>query len=233
MLRAGSRARHHERDADADQAALQAGECTAILLRKQSQTAHNLALMLDYGPVLGLRPCEFFGLRLVQRTLFIVSAKYSLENGRGLAEERVITLTEEFSQNDLLELGDLIAGLNEQLAAAGGDRAKLVKRYGAMLRGVRARVSSARLVTLKTTRHQFRANMSRAGYSRAEVSAAMGHLVTDTSGNYGRTNKGWRSYPGYRPIEIPAELVARVRLGARSAARITYGYSRNRQGFAP
>jgi hypothetical protein len=194
-----------------------------ILRARPSATAQNLSEMLQYGPELGLRPCEFFGAQLVGRTLFIKAAKVSPQNGRGIAAERPLELLEEeFSETDLDAIGSLVESLNAELDAVGGDRTKLVRRYGDMMRRVRGQVASARRVTIKTMRHQAKANLSRAGYSREEISAILGHRVTDTADkHYGLANRGWSSRPGYRPIAVPDELVSRVRHGARSKARRT------------
>ncbi len=191
-----------------------------ILRAHPSGTAQNLSEMLQYGPEIGVRPSEFFGAQLNGRTLIVRAAKVSPQNGRGLRAERPLEL-QDFSDLDIEAIGDLVQRLNRELDAVGGDRSKLVRRYGALTRRVRKLLPSARRVTLKTMRHQAKANWARAGYSREEISAMLGHQVTDTADkHYGLRNRGWRARPGYRPVSVPAQLVAEVRHGARTKARI-------------
>jgi integrase len=192
------------------------GALVSILRRRSSETARNLADMLDFGPEIGVRVCEFFGCRLVKRILWVSSAKYSEANERGIAEFRPIELLQ-FNDQELGELADLIARLNCELEAVNGDRSRLVRRYSAMMRRVRDLVPSASSLTIGATRHQFRANLAAAGYSREEISAAMGHAVVGTAEtHYGRKSKGWYPNENYRPISVPASVIARVRAGAKS-----------------
>jgi integrase len=191
------------------------GALVSILRRRSSETARNLADMLDFGPEIGVRVCEFFGCRLDKRILWVSSAKYSEANERGIAEFRPIELLQ-FNDQELRELADLIARLNCELEAVNGDRSRLVRRYSAMMRRVRDLVPSASGLTIGTTRHQFRANLAAAGYSREEIAAAMGHAVVGTAEtHYGRKSMGWYPNENYRPIGVPASVIALVRSGAR------------------
>ena len=96
------------------------GALVSILRRRSSETARNLADMLDFGPEIGVRVCEFFGCRLDKRILWVSSAKYSEANERGIAEFRPIELLQ-FNDQELRELADLIARLNCELEAVNGD----------------------------------------------------------------------------------------------------------------
>jgi hypothetical protein len=199
------------------------GALISILGQRDNETARNLADILDFGPEIGVRPCEFFGCRLKGRILWVSSAKYSEANERGIAECRPIELLG-FNDVELGELADLIARLNRELAAVGGDRTKIVRRYSAMMRRVRDFVPSASGLTIGSTRHQFRANLAAAGYSREEVAAAMGHAVVRTAeAHYGRKNKGWHPDKRYRPIGVPANIIACVRSGTRARSREVAG----------
>jgi hypothetical protein len=194
---------------------------TAAASANLHPTSQNLAIMIEYGVDLALRPCEFLGAELEGRTLWIKAAKVSEANARGLDERRPIELLDAFDETDLETLSGLFARLNVELAAAGGDRTKIVRRYAAALRGVRRQVPKAKGVTMYTARHQCRANWARAGYRSAEIAALMGHGSEQTNGdNYGRTNKGWTPEWGSKPIDAPAVLTARVRVGARAKAML-------------
>ena len=147
-------------------------------------------------------------------------SKFAPCSQRGLAPQREVILLDKFDEPDLERLVGLFARLAAELAAVNGDRERLVRRYADALRRIRAKVPAAARMTLCTTRHQFRANMARAGYSAAEIAAAMGHRSAQTNtGHYGRGNKGWPPVFGTKPIDVPAKLVARVRPGARAKAK--------------
>jgi integrase len=195
------------------------GALVSILSRRRSETAQNLAEMLEFGPEIGVRPCEFFGCRLEGRTLWISSAKFSEANERGIAESRPLELLQ-LNDHELKELANLIERLNLELQAVGGNRTQLVRRYSALMRRTRDLVSTASRLTIGSTRHQFRANLAKAGYSREEVAAAMGHAVATTAEtHYGHKSRGWSLKENRRPISVPANLVARVRPGTRAKSR--------------
>jgi hypothetical protein len=193
----------------------------AVAAFNHHPTSQNLAIMTEYGVDLGLRPCEYIGAELEGRTLWIRAAKVSGVNARGLDERRPIELLDAFDETDLETLSGLFARLNVELAAAGGNRTKFVRRYAATMRSVRRQVPKAKGVTMYTARHQCRANWARAGYPSAEIAALMGHGSEQTNkDNYGRTNKGWTPEWGSKPIDAPANLTARVRVGARAKAKL-------------
>ena len=192
----------------------------AAASRRTGATMQNLSEMLEYGVMVGLRPCEFIGAKLDGRELTVRCAKFSEENQRGLAPQRPLILLDAFDEADLERLGGLFARLAVELEAAKGDRELLVRRYAEAFHRIRVEVPAAGRTSLYTARHQFRANMVRAGFSAAEIAAAMGHASAQTnSAHYGRGNKGWRPVFGEKPIDVPAKLVARVRVGARAKAK--------------
>ena len=80
------------------------------------------------------RPSELIGARLDGRRLYIVSAKVSAANRRGLSDTRVIGLLDEFDKTELDELSQLLARLSDELVAVNGDRTRLVRRYADALR---------------------------------------------------------------------------------------------------
>lgn len=204
---------------------------TTVASGNPNATSQNLAIMIEYGVDLGLRPCEFIGAELEVTTLWIRAAKVSTANARGLDQRRPIELRDAFETADLKILSGLFARLNVELAAVGGDRTRLVRRYADALRRIRGMVPAAKGVTLYTSRHQCRANLARAGYSPEEIAAIFGHGSSQTNrDHYGRTNKGWRPVWGCRPLDVPASLTARVRPGARAKAKLA---SERRAADAP
>jgi hypothetical protein len=180
----------------------------------------NLADLFEFGVKTGARPCELFGAKLEGRKLILRSAKFSEANARGLKEYREIDLLDDFDEVDLDGLGRLLSRLAKELASVGGNRTRLVRRYGAALRVLLRGLPWASGITLRTTRSQFRANLARAGYSHAELAAALGHGSAETGpSNYGSTNKGWRPN-GSKPIGVSQEVVDKVRPGGRAKAKI-------------
>lgn len=187
---------------------------------RRSPTFDNLADLFEFGVKTGARPCELFGAKLEGRWLTICSAKFSEANERGLGNYRKIELLDDFDEYDLDGLQRLLSRLSKELSAVGGNRRLLVRRYGDALRVLRHGLPWAAGITLRTTRSQFRATLARAGYSRAEAAAAMGHGSEQTGpSNYGSTNKGWRPN-GSKPIGVSQESVRKVRPGARAKAKI-------------
>lgn len=192
-----------------------------VLSAKPHSTSQILADIIEYGPAIGIRPCEFFGAELEGTTLWICAAKVSRANERGLDKRRPIELRDAFDEADLERLANLFARLDFELKAVDGDRIRLVRRYAAALRRVRGKVPAAKQVTMYTGRSQFRANLARAGYPPTEIAALMGQASAQTNGDhYGRSNRGWRPIFGSRPVDVPAKLAARVRPGARTKAKL-------------
>jgi hypothetical protein len=186
-------------------------------------TYKNLAGLFEFGVKSGARPCELFGARLEGRTLIITSAKVSADNDRGLGKDRSIELLD-FDEFDIEGLKRLLSRLDAELAAVGGNRTLLVRRYGAAWRELRKEEAWAALITLRTTRSQFRATMKRAGLSNAEIAAALGQACDETGpSHYGSANKGWRPIQGQRPIAVPEATVKLVRVGARTKAKLARG----------
>lgn len=180
----------------------------------------NLADLFEFGVKTGARPCELLGAKLEGRKLIICSAKFSEANERGLGKYREIELLDDFDEVDLDGLGRLLSRLEKELSSARGNRTHLVRRYGEALRNLLRGLPWASGITLRTTRSQFRATLARAGYSPAELAAAMGQGSAETGpSNYGSTNKGWRPN-GSKPIGVSQEVVDKVRPGGRAKAKI-------------
>ncbi|MCK1405297.1 hypothetical protein [Bradyrhizobium sp. 76] len=202
---------------------------------KKTRTYVIVGAMMEYGPDLVTRPCELIGGIMTGRWLSIRAAKCT--NGRGVGEIRNLGLKDAFTDFDLEEVRDLLTLLREDLQKVGGDRSKLVRRYGAALRRLRQGVSWAKGITLKSTRAQGRANLARAGYTAFEIASIMGHASAETSAShYGRKSQGWKSSHNRRPLAISERALGRVRPGARTKAKIARGqpltFSEARDAFA-
>lgn len=109
-----------------------------VLAAKGTSTSDNLADMLEFGPRLGLRPCEFFGTKLEGAVLKVRSAKFSASNGRGIAQYRPITLCPTgFDEFDFDALRRLLERLAHELKDVDGNMGLLVRRYAAAMRRAR------------------------------------------------------------------------------------------------
>jgi hypothetical protein len=189
---------------------------------KKNRTYDIVGALLEYGPDLVTRPCELIGGILSGRWLSIRAAKCT--NGRGVGEVRNLGLKEAFTDFDLDGVRDLLSALRQDLEQVGGDRTKLVRRYGDALRRLRKGIPWAKGITLKSTRSQGRANLARAGYTAFEIASIMGHASAETSAShYGRTNRGWKTSHNRRPLAISKRALSRVRPGARTKAKIARG----------
>lgn len=198
------------------------GTLAFMAYAKKKRTYDIVGALLEYGPDLVTRPCELIGGIMTRRWLSIRAAKCT--NGRGVGEIRNLGLKDAFTDFDLEGLRDLLKLLRQDLQKVGGDRSKLVRRYGAALRRLRKGISWANGITLKSTRSQGRANLARAGYKASEIASIMGHASAETSAShYGRRNQGWKSSYNRCPLAISERALGRVRPGARTKAKIARG----------
>jgi hypothetical protein len=182
-------------------------------------TGEDLADYLTFGPKLGLRLCEWTNARLEGAVLTVPCGKYSIPNGRGIAAHRTQLLR--LDEHELARLDRFLKRLNSEIQSVGGREDLILRRLGRLLRQIR-RHAGARRVTLRTARHQFTANLRAAGYSREERAAALGHAAADTSDqHYGKRNRGWRTLG--RWFEVPERLMASVRPGAKTKAKLNNG----------
>jgi hypothetical protein len=195
------------------------GTLAFMAYAKRRRTYDIVGGLLEYGPDLVTRPCEVIGAILSGRKLSIRAAKCT--NGRGVGEIRNLGLLEAFADCELDGVRDLLTSLRQDLEKVGGDRTRLVRRYGAALRRLRKGIPWAKGITLKSTRSQGRANLARAGYTAFEIASIMGHGSAETSAShYGRTNRGWKPNPDRRPLAISEQALAKVRPGARMKSKI-------------
>lgn len=174
-----------------------------------SPRQQNLWIMLIFGPSLGLRPWEWPTAHIRGTTLHIPSAKVSPALGRGLAAERLIDISL-FPSQFRLALSGVLDRLKLEMQGP-DDSAKVMLRYARLLRRVR---EDPRL-TLRTVRHQFRANMRADGWQPEEIAVAMNHTTTKSQAGYGKAAKP--SKPRFK-IGIDRSLVSSVRQPGLSTA---------------
>lgn len=191
------------------------------LFREGTDAARVAAGILEHGVRLGLRPSEWFSAHKVGNVLRCRSGKYSVENGRALGETRDVSL-QGYDADDLADLADLLAAIARVLAQAG--RADLaLRRIQAVLRNVRSEIGLGG-ICLYTSRQQCRANLAAAGLTREEIAVWMGHASADTAGShYAPARKGWRSARHFKPAPVDDALLARVRPGAKTSAKLRRG----------
>jgi len=186
--------------------------------RIDSRVARQLAMVLLLGPVVGIRPYEWPSVRREGAALVVDCAKFSVANGRGVAETRSLTLPTAFQTPEFLRrLERVLSEMRGDVEAAGGDVSVTMACLARLLRQIRGKRST---VTLRTLRHQYRANAALRERDAAWIAAAMGHASADSQQSYGRKRRGWRSMPLAAPEQ---ELVARVRLGASTMSKIRCG----------
>jgi integrase len=196
---------------------------TAVLLRRETPIRQIAAGMLSHGTRLGLRPGEWFTVRINDRQMSVRSAKFSTANSRGLAERRPVPL-DDYSDADLVALNALVKQIGQELQAA-KIPAHLLRRCQAAVRAARQQLRAAKTnLCLYSSRQQFRANAAAAGSSNEEIAVLMGHVSADTNqSHYGRAAKGWKSARYSIKPTIQADLIARVRPGARTASKLRAG----------
>jgi hypothetical protein len=188
-----------------------------IAAARESPSGRNLADHFRFGPQFGLRNFEWFGAVLDGTKLKVPCGKYSVPNRRGIAEYRTL-LAQDLDASELARLAEFLGRLRSEMRRANGRGDLVLRRQSYLLRAIRDDAGAPR-VTLRTVRHQFTANLRKAGYSREERAAALGHAAADTSDDhYGKPNRGWKGLR--RWIELPAELTRQVRPGAKTASKL-------------
>ncbi|MGL4404287.1 MAG: hypothetical protein ACRCT6_00880 [Notoacmeibacter sp.] len=188
------------------------GETSRIatkLSKSRSTSARAVSVFLFANQLLGLRPVEWLDTHIEGHVLTVKCAKFSLENGRAIAEKRTIFLPESFSPAQIEAIKETICTLKKLVVDAKGDRTKVVRHLGNVLRAVRDETSK---VALRTTRHQAKSNFLANGLSHFEIAALMGHASASTAqAHYGQRSRGRK----LRAVAQPdPQLVNKVRDGA-------------------
>lgn len=181
----------------------------AACSRRKSKSARILANVLAFGPLLGLRPHEWPGTTIAGDRLFVPSAKFSVENGRGLQPVRELRLDRSiFTPSAIAHLSQFFQFLDDELANCRGDIGRLMRRPARLLADIR-RGASVPNITLKTTRHQARSNFVSDGVSTGEIAALLGHASAATAAtHYGMRRGGWGVKVG---VSAEAEVIGMVR----------------------
>jgi integrase len=181
----------------------------------------------------GLRPCEFehanlkFEPDLGQYKLSVKNAKHT--NGRGHGEFRTIWLSTETTALGIID--NVIARSKSPLNASG--RPVSHNKYRQQCQRGLAQVIKKlfrrrkRKICLYSARHQFAANLKRAGYKPKEIAALMGHASDRTNTiHYAKSNTG-NSLPCLPEAEITD--VAKI----RSALKPNPYHSSNEINYSP
>lgn len=174
-----------------------------------------LEMINAYGTRVGLRFSEWFNCQIQGTELIVKNAKYSTANRRGLAPTRSLTLNVGFCDAEICDLEFGLDRLRELVRRCGLEQVK--KKLHARLRQVADVPSRRRMITFRTYRDQFRANLRADGHDRPTIAAAMGHSSADSQQSYGVTHRGRK---GQGLATCSAELAAKVRPGANTTARM-------------
>ena len=95
------------------------------------------------------------------------------------------------------------------VASEAGDKSVVLARLRELLRTVRGKSK----ITLRTLRHQMRANLKQSGYHESDIAVIMGHAAEETNRvHYGRHRRaGWSQPVHINPDE---QLFDKLRPGA-------------------
>ena len=170
---------------------------------------------LAAGLITGLRPIEWVDAEILdvdgEKALRVINAKQS--HGRAHGYDRILLLGS-LSIPEFAAIERHIELVRRSAEIAGG-YASLFKKLSDFvhLSTRKCWTRRAQYPTLYSLRHQFAANLKRAGVSRAEIAALMGHGSDETAGfHYGKKLAGEQI--DSRIIALPAN-VERVRVKAK------------------
>ncbi len=198
-------------------------------VRTNTRTAAMLAGVVHFGAKLGLRPSEWMDAHLDGGVLVVRSAKYSIENQRGLAEDRRLFLVRErFSARDMANLRMTLGLIQREIRRASGDHWKVLRRLSRMFTKLGAEVGLKR-ATLRVLRHQARSNLAAAGLDTPAIAGVLGHASEASQVAYGHARSGWGEAPCV--VADPA-LVAKVRPGASLSSKMRRGEALNWREFS-
>ncbi|WP_419642403.1 hypothetical protein [Thiolapillus sp.] len=168
-------------------------------------------LWLSAGIWTGLRPSEWrhaaYAERNGQRLFVVRNAKAT--NGRAHGRTRTLII-DNLTEEQVAQVKWLAAHLG---AMNDMDYARCYLRCRKYLAGINKALWPRRKkrITLYSARHQYSANLKKAGATRAEVAAAMGHASIDTAGeHYGRRISGKRGQRMALPSEKDVRAVMKL-----------------------
>lgn len=185
---------------------------TVLRLRSLgTEMARRLADLLNVGEFVGLRPWEWPNAKVEGSKLLIQSAKFSEAMGRGLVEARELDL-QPLGTETIATVATICTDLQIELRRSGRSEC-VMSRYARLLR----RHRTDPMMTLRSTRHQFRKNLQAAGWSREAMAVAMNHASSSSQHAYGRDAKGRKGLklPGIDETVIPSVRPARPHAAAR------------------
>jgi len=102
---------------------------------RKSAAGRNLADHLRFGPKFGLRNTEWFDAKLEGTNLKVRCGKFSIQNGRGVAEYRTL-LAQDFDAAELGRLAEFLARLRSETLAANGRGDLVLRRQSYLLREI-------------------------------------------------------------------------------------------------
>lgn len=208
----------------------QVAAITAALLSNSTPIRQITAALFEHGVELATRPSEFLTLGQDPTGQFWVrSAKYSLENGRGLQPARIVP-TDHYQPWETAELEE-ISGLVAAERARGATFSRLLRRCQHAIRQARAIVGGrSRSLTAYTVRHQARANYVAMGLPAEEIAVIMGHASASTAqSHYSPGRRAWQGMGNLPRPTVDPNLVALVR-----PAHPSRGWDRSRgEAIAP
>ncbi len=144
-------------------------------------------LLVDGISLLGARPCEFldgaeFNWQHPATSATVTFKNAKAGNSRAHGPTRTLVLTG-YALSDLSRLNDLFLQLPECIKSAGGP-GKLLTKIQSIVRAANSKISGipvGRSLTLYSLRHQFAADLRRAGVALPELAALMGHATDRTA----------------------------------------------------
>lgn len=189
-------------------------------VKTNTRTAAILAGVVHFGAHLGLRPSEWMQARLDGDVLVVRSAKFSNDNGRGIAEERRLLLDRRrFTERERTNLAMTLGLIHCEIDRTGGDSSKVLRRISRMFAKLSAE-AGLKQATLRVLRHQARSNLAAAGLDCPAIAGLLGHASEASQAVYGHARSGWGEAPCV--VADPA-LVAKVRPGASLSSKMRRG----------
>lgn len=167
------------------------------MLAVNTQWSHRAFIWLAAGIAAGLRPAEWQTVEILGETeggeLILRAANAKHTNGRGNGEFRDITIPpgwmREYTEQHLRMLGEWLAGGEPYDSYYNTCRQTLLRAVRALWPD-----NSRKRYTLYSARHQFCANLKRAGVSKGGIAAKMGHASEKTATeHYGKRRSGHSS----------------------------------------
>lgn len=180
----------------------------AELAKRRSKTARHLELWLRASEITGHRPTEWSQSLLLDegKRVKINNAK-SQDGKRAHGPDRILELSLSPDEQVLVNSWAAVAEEHAPIWARFLSRCQRELRRAA----IKAFGRKGRTITLYSPRHQFAADLKKAGATKDEVAAGMGHRGRETAGlHYGRKKDGKaggsRAKPSQRDVQRVKDL---------------------------